>query len=74
MECSCSDGVLAEPIHFTGGHVHRQLRTDRERRTDPLQPRVRLSEYDPHPQDHAGTPRSLSFASFFSYSFFERLI
>lgn len=52
--CLCPDGVPAEPIHITGGYVHRQLGAIRERRTDSLLARVRLSEYHAYTSDNAG--------------------
>ena len=52
------DGVLAEPFHIAGGHVHRQLGTNGERRQHPLQPRVRLREHDPHFENYPGTLNS----------------
>lgn len=50
-----ADGFLAESFHIPGGHVHRQFGADRERRPDPLQPRIRFPEHDSHSQNHAGS-------------------
>ena len=37
-----TDGVLAEQVHLLGGHVHRQLGTDRECWSNPFHPRIRF--------------------------------
>lgn len=84
-----AEGLPAEQIHIAGGHVHRQRGADRERRADPLQPRVRLSEHDPHSPHPRGTrvlsplffnytqknfsPRSLRCKKRAKFSFFARL-
>lgn len=54
VRSNVSESVHAEQIHVVGRHVHRQLGTERKRRSNSFQPGIRLSEYYAYPPYHTG--------------------